>query len=231
MKYQAVIFDLFGTLVDHYGSTGEYQAGLDAMAEALSVQAHDFTRLWGETYRQRNVGAFASIEANLEQICRDMSAPVEPPRIAEAVRIRLAFIQQALTPRPDAVETLERLRAAGCKIGLISNCSGDVPALWPETPFAPLVEAPVFSATAGLLKPDPRIYGLACDRLSVTPGDCLYVADGEGDELEAAVDAGMEAALIRVPYEERADLTRLDPQMWRGPMVAAVAEVLTLVSG
>jgi putative hydrolase of the HAD superfamily len=230
VKYRAVIFDLFGTLVDHYGSTGEYRTSLDAVAEALSVPAHDFVRLWGETYNQRSTGQIASIEDNLEQICRDMGAPVEPLRIAEATRIRLDFIRGGLTPRPDAVETLERLRAAGLKIGLISNCSVDVPAMWPETPFAPLVEAPVFSATAGLMKPDPRIYRLACDRLGVAPGDCLYVADGEGGELEAAATAGMEAALIRVPYEERADLTRLDPQTWRGPRVTAVAEVLALVS-
>ena len=231
MKYQAVIFDLFGTLVDFYGSSPAYQQSYLAMAEALSLDPGDLARLWGETYNQRNTGQIASMEENLEQICRDIGAPVEPPRIAEATRIRRAFIWQALTPRPDAVETLERLRAAGLKIGLISNCSPEIPVLWPETPFAPLVEAPVFSSTAGLMKPDLRIYRLACDRLGVTPGECLYVADGEGGELAGAVGAGMEAALIRLPHEkeEAGGASRLDPNQWRGPRVAAVAEVLALV--
>jgi putative hydrolase of the HAD superfamily len=228
MKYGAVIFDLFGTLVDHYGSTQTYPISLKEMAVILSLPPQDFVRLWKETYNQRNTGTFPAIETNLEHICQRLGAKPDPIRIAEAVGIRLDFIREALRPRADAIQTLERLREKNCKIGLISNCSGDVPALWHQTPFAALMDTPVFSATAGLLKPDPQIFRLTCDRLNVSPNECLYVADGEGGELTAAEDVGMDVALIRVPYDGHNDTTRLDPRSWHGTRITSIAEVLQL---
>jgi putative hydrolase of the HAD superfamily len=209
MKYDAVIFDLFGTLVDNF-SFQEHERVLSEMAATLSAPRHDFVRLWGATFNERATGIFATAAANIEHVCRVLQLPVAAEAIATAARIRLDYSQRALTPRPGSVETLARLKTAGYKTGLISDCSSEVPQLWSETSFAPLVDVPIFSCMVGLKKPDPRIYRLMCKQLAVKPQACLYVGDGSSRELTGASRVGMHGVLICVPYEDSYDAHRLD---------------------
>src|SRR2546426_550801 len=55
----------------------------------------------------------------------------------------------------------------------------------------------VCSAEVGLAKPEPAIYALACDRLGVPPGACVFVDDHEAN-VDAATGAGLRAILYRV---------------------------------
>ena len=122
------------------------------------------------------------------------------------------------------------LREAGLRTGLVSNASVQTPELWRETSLAPVVEVPVFSSDAGLSKPDPRIYRLACEGLGLAPGACLYVGDGSDGELEGARGAGLHAVLIRVPGDDLDDPPRPEARAWRGAAVPAVSGILDLVA-
>ncbi|MBO0825016.1 MAG: HAD-IA family hydrolase [Actinobacteria bacterium] len=62
--------------------------------------------------------------------------------------------------------------------------------------FEDLVDNIVYSHEVGMTKPDPRIYALACTRLSVDPGDAVFVDDAE-QCVQGARDAGMHAVLYR----------------------------------
>jgi putative hydrolase of the HAD superfamily len=55
----------------------------------------------------------------------------------------------------------------------------------------------VCSAEVGLAKPEPAIYALACARLGLPPGACVFV-DDHGPNVVAAADAGLRAILYRV---------------------------------
>jgi putative hydrolase of the HAD superfamily len=228
MKHHAVIFDLFGTLVEVF-SFRKYERVLWQMAEQLGAPREEFATGWVETLSMRATGAFATIDANIEHICWSLGVQAEPAALAEAVRMRWEFSRRSLTPRPDAVDTLKRIRATRRKVGLISDCSADVPELWPDTPFEALVDSPIFSCVAGLKKPDPRIYALACKRLRVKPQRCLYVGDGSSNELTGAADAGMCPVLIRVPGEDSDDAYRPDADQWQGPVISALSEVVALL--
>lgn len=63
MKYTAVIFDLFGTLVE-YLSDQEYRSVLGRMASMLSAPADKFIQLWHDTGNKRMLGVFPSTVAN-----------------------------------------------------------------------------------------------------------------------------------------------------------------------
>ena len=52
-----------------------------------------------------------------------------------------------------------------------------------ETPFAPLIDATVFSCLIGFRKPNPQIYHLAAKQLVAEPQACLYIGDGSSQEL------------------------------------------------
>ena len=128
-------------------------------------------------------------------------------------------------PRPDAEKTLTALRAKGHKIGLISNCSPKVPALWEKMSIASLVDEPLLSSVVGLMKPDPAIYQLACERLGVRPQQCLYVGDS-GDELAGASRMGMHPMLIRTRYDENPTGFRLSKNERPGSRISNLTEVL-----
>jgi putative hydrolase of the HAD superfamily len=177
----------------------------------------------------RIIGAFDSVEANIKHVCDTMNAHPEAEQISEAVKIRMKYIRQALQPRPDAVTTLRQLKEQSCKIGLLSNCSIEIPILWPETTFADLVESPVFSSRERLKKPDLRIYHLACERLGVTPERCLYIADGEDHELTAAAKVGLHPVLIRTSSKETRGELHQEAREWQGTAITDLAEVLRLV--
>jgi putative hydrolase of the HAD superfamily len=182
MKINAVVFDLFGTLVDDFvSSVGQMNTEL---AAALTVPLEPFMQLWRQTSEMRTIGAFQTVEDSIEYVCGVMGVEVTAEQMTKAVDIRLRHTRRALEPKSNAVGTLAQLKNQGYKLGLLSNCSIEIPILWQETAFASLIDNPIFSSREGLKKPDPRIYHLACERLGVAPEDCLYVADGENHEFE-----------------------------------------------
>jgi putative hydrolase of the HAD superfamily len=132
-------------------------------------------------------------------------------------------------PRPDAIETLKTLRSGGHKIGLISDCSSEVPAVWQDTALASFFDVTVFSCSVGMRKPDPRIYHLAAKQLGVGPSDCLFVGDGSSRELSGALQAGMQAVQLRVPGEDNPDVYKIDQEDWHGKVVTSLSEVLRLI--
>lgn len=228
MKYQAVIFDLFGTLVDNF-SFQEHKGVLSEMAMVLSAPSKEFTEKWIKTMHERVIGTYKSPEENIEFICKELGLSPEDEAVNSAGKIRRDYTRRTVIPRNDAVDTLARLRSAGCKTGLITDCSAEVPILWKETQFASLIDVTVFSCLVGLRKPDPRIYELACERLEVLPQNCLYVGDGSNHELTGALKVGMAPVLIRVPYEENKDAYRINAEEWDGKVISSLIKVLDLV--
>jgi putative hydrolase of the HAD superfamily len=230
MKYRAVIFDLFGTLVDIF-SLQEYERVLAEMVSILKAPYDEFYKIWMQTAGQRAIGVFRNLEENIEFICRELKIPITDSQLRLARQVRLNFVARALTPKKDALEVLSCLKSAGYNTGLVSNCSTEPPALWPRTAFAPLIDAAVFSSTAGVQKPDPRIYKLAARKLTVKPEDCLYIGDGGDNELTGAARVGMHAVLIRNPYEDSADVLRVnaEDEKWEGLKILSLKEVLNLL--
>jgi putative hydrolase of the HAD superfamily len=227
MKFRAVIFDLFGTLVDDFGSSAGQMN--QELAAALGVPYEPFMQLWGQTLQMRAIGAFQTVEASIEHVCRAMEMQVGAEQIKRAVEIRLQYIRQALKPRPDAEATLAQLKHQGHKLGLLSNCSIEIPILWRETAFANLIDTPIFSSRARLKKPDPRIYHLACERVGTMPDSCLYIADGEDYELAAAAKVGLHPVLIRTPSQNNDGRLHQEAREWQGTMIASLPDVLQLV--
>lgn len=226
MKYDAVIFDLYGTLVDETtGSVarlGDYNRTTQEVAELVGAPTDPFLQLWNSTIGQRMTGACGSFEAYVAALCAELGVTPRASGMAEAFDLRVDFFRDRLTPRPGALETLARIRAMRLKTGLISDCSWETPLLWPDTPFPSCFDTALFSCDVGVRKPDPAIYALACTRLDVAPERCLYVGDGNSNELAGAERAGMTALRVHVPYETPPD--HRDP--WIGPEVSALAHVL-----
>jgi putative hydrolase of the HAD superfamily len=185
------------------------------LREVDELVGHGFAARWDSTNRR--------YVAPIRMALAEAEVPAE--LIEEICTIRLGYHRRALVPRAGAVDTLCRLRERGYLIGLITVCSEDIEVLWPETEFAGLFDAEIFSSRVGLSKPDPRIYLACCDALGVTPAEAVFVGDGANDELEGARRVGMEAVLIHRPGEP--PLWGLDG--WNGPRITSIPGVLELL--
>ena len=58
-------------------------------------------------------------------------------------------------------------------------------------PLSGFFEVTIFSHAVGMVKPDPHIYQHACKNLGVAPSDCIFIGDGNSDELRGAAQVGM----------------------------------------
>jgi epoxide hydrolase-like predicted phosphatase len=74
--------------------------------------------------------------------------------------------------------------------------------------FEDLVDEIVYSHESGMIKPDPRIYALACERLGVRPEQAVLVDDSE-DFVVGARQAGLQAIRFRDNAQSIADIGRL----------------------
>jgi putative hydrolase of the HAD superfamily len=216
VRYRAVIFDLWATLVpwDQEQANRFY----DSMADAVGVEPERFREAWLTGRKSREIGPIAD---HLRELFDGLGAA---PDLEEILAMRREWTKRSLQPRPDAISTLETLRERGHRLGLITVCSEEVPNVWEETPFATLFDATVFSCSEGIAKPDPRIYEIACERLDVEPKDSLFVGDGANDELPGAERVGMAAVQLRAPGEP---LTP-EGESWTGPSIEHLRQVLDL---
>jgi putative hydrolase of the HAD superfamily len=180
------------------------------------MDPEEFERRWRDGYRASQTGPLADSY-------RALGVPDE--QVAEHVAARHAFARSALRLRDGARATLAALRARGVKLGLITVCSEDVPAAWPESELAGLFDAETFSSTCGLIKPDPEIYLTTLAALGVDPEEALFVGDGANDELGGAERVGMTPVLF-VP--EGRDPNWAEVREWRGLRVSSLPEVLQL---
>jgi putative hydrolase of the HAD superfamily len=229
MKVKAVIFDLFGTLVNAFGAAAGSMGG--ELATALAAPQEPFIQLWNQTLEMRIVGEFDTLEANVEYVCDRIGVHPKAEQLQAAVEIRLNYVRRALKPTPNAIETANQLKNRGYSIGLISNCSPEIAIIWPETPFAKVIDVPIFSCRARLKKPDRRIYHRACEKLGVAPDSCLYIGDGEDQELTAAAQVGLHPVLIRTSSQNISGESHRDAREWQGTTISNLTDVLRLVDG
>jgi putative hydrolase of the HAD superfamily len=228
VRFRAVVFDLFGTLVDNFPPSA-YRRMVRKLATIVGADGGSFLGRWGETVRNRMAGESPTVAAGIANVCAGLGVSASERSIAEAAAVRVEFTRRHLAPREGTLETLDALRSKGLKRGLVTNCSMEVPAIWLETPLAVVIDAAVFSCIARTMKPGPRIYEMACEALSVQPHECLYVGDGADRELAGAARVGMAPLLLRVPGDDPKEWGREEAAEWEGPFIRTLAQVLTHV--
>jgi HAD superfamily hydrolase (TIGR01509 family) len=95
---------------------------------------------------------------------------------------------------PDAVDCLERLRAAGLFVGLAGNQSRTMEAWARATLPADLVTS---SDGVGARKPDQAFFERLVELAGIEAGELAYVGDRVDNDVLPALDAGLVAVHIR----------------------------------
>lgn len=110
-------------------------------------------------------------------------------------------------PYADAAETVEAIAARGLAVGLISNVGFDIRDILRQHGLGRLADTCVLSFEVGCVKPDPRIFRIALERLGRGASATLMVGDHERADGGARA-LGMQALIL--PMTEPASVHGLD---------------------
>jgi len=195
MRYRAVIFDLFDTLMTGE-RTGTRERALEVVAAAgLSAES------WLQAMRARADDAAAGRLPTLRARVREALAAaghVEPDGALADELTGLLLVRWAPKVYADVRMALAELRERRYRLGLISNLFPNEPQWVTEMELAPLFDALIFSCEVGMLKPEPAIYVLCAERMGVEPQQCVFV-DDQPTYLAGAKAVGMTTAYIDRP--------------------------------
>jgi putative hydrolase of the HAD superfamily len=96
----------------------------------------------------------------------------------------------------DVPPVLERLRAEGLALGVVSNFEAWLEDLLEALGVRSAFPVRVISGVEGIEKPDPRIFELAMERAGVDAASSVYVGDNPELDVEPAAALGMFPVLI-----------------------------------
>ncbi|GAA1153390.1 HAD family hydrolase [Nocardioides aquiterrae] len=231
MTVRAVIFDWGGTLtrwhdIDfHAESLALAQAVVDADHEVHVSQArlHAANQaIWGRSRDHQQSATVADLfaEAGLDHDPGLLTAYYE-------------FWEPHTQTDPDVGPLWEELRAAGIKVGVLSNTIW--PRAWHEGFFRrdgvlDLIDGDVYTSEIPWTKPSPHAFRAALDAVGVDhPAACVYVGDRLFDDVYGAQGAGLRA--IHVPHSripaEQVGHTEGDPDA----VVERLSEIADVVRG
>jgi len=96
----------------------------------------------------------------------------------------------------DVRPALEKIRGAGCRIGVVSNWDSRLPELLERLELARFFEVLGVSHLEGLEKPDPNFFRRVLERLGATPEQALHVGNHPEEDLAGARAAGIDGLLV-----------------------------------
>ncbi|MEW6547743.1 MAG: HAD family hydrolase [Bacillota bacterium] len=187
----AVVFDLFHTLVDPEQFRPPGFVRSHAVADLLGFPRAEFTHYWALTRHQRNTDSSLSVRTLIREYALSRGLPASEQALQEAEECLGRYQDRAiLEPDPGVLDALRNLRGRGMRIAVLSNVDAREIAAWPRSPLRPLVDRTCFSCFTGVEKPDPRAFAMCLEALGVAAADAAFVGDGGDGELVGAKRAG-----------------------------------------
>jgi HAD superfamily hydrolase (TIGR01509 family) len=192
MKYQGVIFDMDGVLLDatewHYEALNE---ALDPFGFAISREQH-LKRFDG-----------LSTKKKLEILSKEFNLPYELHEIiSETKQDRtLRIAAKKCYPNVSHLILLSQLKSLGLKIGLCTNSIRETTEqMLKYAHLFDLIDVIVTNQDVATPKPAPEGYLLTCSKLGFSPDQVLVVEDGDYG-VEAAKAAGCDVLRVKNPFE------------------------------
>jgi 2-haloacid dehalogenase len=200
---KALVFDVFGTVVDWHGSVAREVREL-ARTRRLRVNAVKFAKAWRAGYRpamdrvRRGETPFAKIDVIHRAILEDVLKQFKVSTLTEDEKAHLNLVWHRLKPWPDSARGLKRLKS---KLIIATLSNGNSSLLVNMAKHGGLPWDCVFSSdTFKHFKPDPEMYLGAAQMLDLRPEEVMMVAAHKAD-LRAAAQCGLKTAFVKRPHE------------------------------
>jgi len=234
----AVLFDFAGTLFDDRALRDVHLQQLRFVAAAAGAEPDDIGDAALRTAYRTGMGiAYRTVATQPAYLHRTLFATaftamaealgghIDDHTAQQAVdRQYRATIDEAVL-RPDCLETLAALGAAGVHVQIVSNIDDEqlLPMI-DRLGLHRVIDGAVSSESARSCKPDPAIYSVALAKAGVEPRHALFVGDSLGHDVTGPAALGIRTAWL-------APATSADPGDARpDAVIHALADVLDLVS-
>jgi len=200
-RVRALVFDVFGTVVDWREGIARDAAPFLARHGGPGLDPRAFADAWRKRYQpameecRAGRRPFTRLDVlhreNLENVLRDNG--LDPARIGEAELDAMNRAWHRLDPWPEAVAGLTRLRR---RYVLAPLSNGNVALLLNMAKRAAIPWDAILGAeVAGAYKPQPEAYLRTAEILGIRPDELCLVAAHNGD-LRAARKAGLATAFV-----------------------------------
>ena len=190
---------------------------------------------------EETTGAFHGdcVDPNYPELCQRVAArhdldltPEQGEELWEAWNLGGAFLGRVLFP--DVIPTLQWLRDCGIRLAAVTNRGYSGPRFHEEMRdlgLTDLFEATVISCDVGYMKPHPRIFQYALERMGVEAAETVMVGDSLRADVEGAKTLGMTTIWRRSVTGEPLEATEDEPEP--GPIapdytIDAIGEMKTL---
>jgi len=180
---KACVFDAYGTLFDVHSAVGKHRERLGDIADQVSAvwRTKQLEYTWLRSLMGRHAD-FWQVTREALEFAFEMHAVKDSELSADLMD---AYLQ--LNCYPEVPEALAKLNKRGFAIAILSN--GTPAMLEAAVKNSRLEELipQIFSVeTAGIFKPDPRVYQIAVDALSVKPEEIIFQSSNAWDAAGAA---------------------------------------------
>jgi 2-haloacid dehalogenase len=200
---RALTFDVFGTVVDWRSAIVRDGRELRADVDWAAL-ADDWRRLYRPTIDAVTRGevSWATFDVLQRRMLDRIVAKYALSDLTDAELAHLATVWERMTPWPDAVDGLRRLRERFVVCALSNGSLAQLVALakFGRLPWDAVLSVELFRA----YKPDPRVYRGAAELLQRAPSEVAMVACHPYD-LEGARACGLATAYVARPLEWGAD--------------------------
>jgi putative hydrolase of the HAD superfamily len=200
-RYEAVLFDALGTLVELESPWPLLETALSAYGIDIGAEDARHAMLAEMSYYRahhmegRDDSSLAELRARCAEVLRENLPPAAHSLPADALREALMHSIR-FRPYPDAAPALGRLRLLGFRSAVVSNWDVSLRGILGEIGLGGLVDDVVVSAEVGVAKPAPAIFELALRRLHCPADRAVLVGDSPETDIAGARRAGVRAVLI-----------------------------------
>ena len=192
---RGIYFDLWNTLV----FTDLVPNPIVALAEAFGLHGHAG---WRKTIEHAIMThRLSGITQALDALQAATGRETVPGWSRRDLVLLCGEASRRTTLFADALPALRSLSGPGSrlprmKLGILSNTQSFDLDFLRRDGLEAAVDSICLSCDSGLLKPDPAIYHLAAERLSLPPEQILMIGDQWQDDVIGARDAGFQALLL-----------------------------------
>jgi FMN phosphatase YigB (HAD superfamily) len=179
---RAVLFDWRGTLFHDEDDAAWIRASAASIGQTLTTQ---------EVSARVEMLGGAAEHPQVVAACQTADCSAELHRAAVLLELRHAGFDDALAhaicdrdgdlratvPYADAPAVLERLKAVGLRIGIVSDIHYPLRPHFDHYGLGTFVDSYTLSFEHGVQKPHPRLFQIALEQLGATPRETLMVGD------------------------------------------------------
>jgi 2-haloacid dehalogenase len=180
---KACVFDAYGTLFDFNSAVSRHRERLGSAADSVSAlwRTKQLEYTWLRSLMGRH--------ADFWQVTQDaLDYALEAAAVSD-LELRKAIVNTylELDCYPDVKGTLEKLKAGGLQLVILSNGTpAMLEAAVKSSGLTDLINGILSVEEVGIYKPDPRVYGLAVDRLGLQAKQIAFMSANSWDAVGAA---------------------------------------------